>query len=72
MDESVLLMKAIHDMNIPKWVEEDIPLFRALLEVIFYGVRLNQDENMVLKNAIEAELRKNGLQPTDDQMLKVM
>lgn len=40
MPEQILLMRAINDMNAPKWVSQDVPLYTALLGDIFPGCEL--------------------------------
>jgi dynein heavy chain len=36
--EVLILMKAIRDMNLPKFVEEDIPLFNSLFNDLFPNI----------------------------------
>ena len=59
--ETVLLMNAINEQNIPKFVAEDIPLFNALFSDLFPEVELQDSVNQVLWDAIEEELKLAGL-----------
>lgn len=38
--ETQILMRAIRDMNIPKFVSEDVPLFNALFSDLFPNIDL--------------------------------
>jgi dynein heavy chain len=38
-------MKAIRDMNLPKFVEEDIPLFNSLFNDLFPNIELTETLN---------------------------
>jgi len=70
MDEQVILKKALNDMNLPKFVPEDVDLFIGLISVIFVDVNIPEDANLLLKTAIVQELQEKGLQPTDMMVLK--
>lgn len=71
LNESMLLLKAIYDMNLPKLVAEDVELFTALLRVIF-DVELSDAQNEILRSAIVRELEANKLQATDMIVLKCL
>jgi len=38
LSEAVVLMRALRDMNIPKFVKQDVPLFQGLLKDLFPGL----------------------------------
>ncbi|KAK9825454.1 hypothetical protein WJX81_002895 [Elliptochloris bilobata] len=72
MPEALVLMRALRDMNLPKFVYDDVPLFLGLLRDLFPGMdcpRLRYDE---LSDAAEAELQERGLQVLDQQVDKVV
>jgi dynein heavy chain len=54
-------MKAIRDMNLPKFVEEDIPLFNSLFNDLFPNIEMQEVANEEFKAAIEKELKKMEL-----------
>jgi dynein heavy chain len=62
--EQMLLMRAINDMNLPKWIAQDIPLYQALLTDMFPGVELPEANYGKLEEAIKAVLLENKLQVT--------
>jgi len=52
--ETLILMKAIRDMNMPKFVAEDVPLFNALFNDLFPNMDLPESVNEILRDEIEA------------------
>jgi dynein heavy chain, axonemal len=70
--EILILMKAIMDMNIPKFVGEDIPLFNSLFNDLFPNIEMQEMNNEQFLVAVEAEIRKAGLQPKAEQIKKVV
>ena len=54
-DEQIL-MRAIKNMSIPKFVKEDVQLFDNLFTDLFPNVDLIENENNVLKKEIEYQL----------------
>ena len=59
-------------MNIPKFVGEDIPLFTSLFNDLFPNIEMQEMSNEVFVNAVESEMKKAGLQPKKEQILKVI
>ena len=47
-------MRAINDMNIPKFVGEDIPLFNSLFNDLFPNIEMQEGNNDQFLQAIEA------------------
>ena len=41
MKENIILIRAMRDSNIPKFIKEDLPLFDALVQDLFPGVVIN-------------------------------
>jgi len=59
--ETLILMKAIRDMNIPKFVAEDVPLFNALFSDLFPNMDLPELSNDTLRDEIENQMKLNKL-----------
>jgi dynein heavy chain len=49
MKEDIILIQAMRDSNIPKFLRDDLPLFNALVQDLFPGVVIadNVDESLV-------------------------
>ena len=48
-EESHLIINAVKDANIPKFVAEDLPLFRSILADLFPGLDPPAPDNKLLK-----------------------
>ena len=62
MSEETILMRALRDMNMPKFLKDDERLFRLLLGDLFPSLELPVSDYGVLRTAVEAELQNMGLQ----------
>ena len=71
MPEEAILMRALRDMNLPKFIKDDERLFRLLLGDLFPSLELPVSEYGTLQTAIEAELDKMGLQKVPFQIGKI-
>lgn len=56
MSEDLVLMRALRDSNMPKFVFEDVPLFHGLINDLFPGLDCPRVGYAALKDAIETEL----------------
>ena len=65
-------MRAINDMNLPKWVAQDVPLYMALLGDVFPGLELPVPFYESLDKAVREYLDQNGLQHHENSILKVV
>ena len=65
-------MKAIKDMNMPKFVAEDIPLFNALFNDLFPNMDLPETVNEQLRDAIIQEMKNEKLQPKEEHVIKML
>ncbi|KAM6908086.1 dynein axonemal heavy chain 2-like [Lycodopsis pacificus] len=70
-NEQILLM-AMEDMNIAKMSSADVPLFNGITHDLFPGVEIPIVDYGKLKEAIEVELRRSGLQVTPFAVTKVI
>ena len=72
MPEQILLMRAINDMNAPKWVSQDVPLYEALLGDIFPGIELPIPDYGKLEETINQVLLEFGCQRVTHSIAKTI
>lgn len=60
--EELILLKALKDMNLPKFIKEDLALFMLLLNDLFPGLELPMENCNNLKAAVERDMLRSGLQ----------
>ena len=64
-DENILMLRALKDVNEPKFLENDLVLFLGIIEDLFRGVVLPPPDYADITNALVENTIKRGLQPTD-------
>lgn len=75
--EDVVLMRALRDMNMPKFVFDDVPLFYGLITDLFPGLKADRVGYEDLKERIvevldSKKMKHNNEQVFDDQVNKIM
>lgn len=63
MDEEILLLRALQDVNLPKFLAHDIPLFDGILSDLFPGKSRPQLDLGALMRLIKVTSESEGLQP---------
>nr|CAH8856482.1 unnamed protein product [Trichobilharzia regenti] len=72
LPEDVVLMRALRDMNLPKFIFEDAPLFLALIQDLFPGLNCPRVRYPELNDAVELCLSKKGYTENPIQSDKVV
>ena len=70
-EEAVLMLKSLKDVNLPKFLAHDIPLFEGILLDLFPGVVLPAPDYRVMREAIIVVCKRFNLQPTPIFLEKV-
>ena len=72
MDEGLVLMRALRDMNLPKFVFEDVPLFLGLIADLFPGLDCPRVGYPKINAAIEESLHEHDYEVIPFQVDKVV
>ncbi|EZA46954.1 Dynein heavy chain 3, axonemal [Ooceraea biroi] len=71
-DESLLVLRAIVDVNLPKFLHQDISLFNGIYMDLFPDAQLPQPNRGELVTLLKANLEKRNLQATDWYVEKIV
>ena len=71
-DELVLLLRALQDVNIPKFLDGDLPLFRGIISDLFPGKKRPELDYGALVSVMQSTIDAHGLQPHPWFMGKVI
>lgn len=71
-NEAELVLRAIIDVNLPKFLAQDIPLFEGIYSDLFPGVQLPKPDRDELLACLLKELAKRNLQATPWYVEKVI
>ncbi|XP_072798825.1 dynein axonemal heavy chain 3 isoform X1 [Vicugna pacos] len=62
-NESVLLLRALLDVNLAKFLAQDVPLFQGIISDLFPGVVLPKPDYEVFMEVLHENIKKMKLQP---------
>jgi dynein heavy chain len=71
-NEDILLIRAMRDSNVPKFLEQDLPLFGGILSDLFPGIKVPFVDYGKLQTAIERTLDNLNLQRVPTFITKVI
>ncbi|KAM3930843.1 dynein axonemal heavy chain 14 [Leptodactylus fuscus] len=71
-DETLIIITALKEANLPKFLAEDVVLFENIMADLFPGVSLQKANTKELEKAISAAINELCLQPWESQTEKVI
>lgn len=61
LEEDIVLIRAMRDSNVPKFLKDDLPLFSALIQDLFPGKQIPDVSFVELETQIRDTLHNMGL-----------
>lgn len=71
MDESRLLLRALRDVNVPKFLKDDLPLFENIIKDLFPGVEKPVSDIGALLQSLQKQCELLNLQCTESFVFKI-
>ena len=63
--EQVLVLRSIRDVNLPKFLPQDIVLFEGIVTDLFPDIKINKPDNLLLENHLKHSLKSMKLESTE-------
>ncbi|XP_072576883.1 dynein axonemal heavy chain 1 isoform X1 [Vulpes vulpes] len=70
MDEELICLRAIRDVNVPKFLQEDLKLFSGIVSDLFPTIKEEETDYGILDKAIRKACEKSNLKDVDGFLTK--
>ncbi|XP_054992649.1 dynein axonemal heavy chain 1 [Sorex araneus] len=70
MDEELICLRAIRDVNVPKFLQDDLKLFSGIVSDLFPNIREEETDYGILDKAIRKACETNNLKDVDGFLRK--
>ncbi|XP_022919154.2 dynein axonemal heavy chain 7 [Onthophagus taurus] len=71
-NEDIILLRSITDVNLPKFLNHDVPLFNGIISDLFPGLSLPQADYRIFIKCMKIACSERNLQPRDSVIVKVI
>jgi len=71
-DENILVLRSIIDVNLPKFLTQDVELFKAITTDLFPGVKLPKPDYEIFDKYLDQVLIRMNLQKNENFVLKII
>lgn len=70
--EDAVLIRAMRDANVPKFLKDDLPLFSAIISDLFPGIEITENDYGNFKTTVEKIIEDEELQKNEAFVIKVI